>query len=140
MGLCLTIGRSDQIRSGSTVITQKQKNLASKEEARFLFSRMTIAELTILMHEFVRSKGWYEPDSPKVQSPRNLASSLAIEAAEILEHFQWREEIHDKEALAGELADVALYLLQLASVSDIDLEQAILTKLAINQTRHWPTP
>ena len=39
--------------------------------------------------------------------------------------------------LAGELADVALYLLQLASVSGIDLEKAIITKLSINATREW---
>lgn len=92
------------------------------------------------MHAFVRSKGWYEPDSPKPQTARNLAASLAIESAEVLEHFQWREAAVDQEALAGELADVALYLLQLASVSGIDLEQAILDKLALNQTRDWPTP
>jgi NTP pyrophosphatase (non-canonical NTP hydrolase) len=101
---------------------------------------MTLAELTTLMHQFVQSKGWYEPDSPKVQSPRNLAASLAIEAAEVLEHFQWRETSTDPDELAGELADVALYLLQLASVTDIDLEKAILDKLAVNQTRHWPSP
>ena len=92
------------------------------------------------MHAFVRSKGWYEPDSPKPQTARNLAASLAIEAAEVLEHYQWRESAGDQEALAGELADVALYLLQLASVSKIDLEQAILDKLALNQNRDWPTP
>jgi NTP pyrophosphatase (non-canonical NTP hydrolase) len=43
-------------------------------------------------------------------------------------------------ALAGELADVALYLLQLASVSGIDLEQAILDKLEQNHQREWPEP
>lgn len=92
------------------------------------------------MHAFVSSKGWYEPDSPKPQTARNLAASLAIEAAEVLEHFQWNESVGDRQALASELADVALYLLQLASVSDIDLEQAILDKLALNQTRDWPAP
>ena len=60
-----------------------------------------------------------------------------LEAAEILEHFQWREEAKDKKELASELADVALYLLQLASVSGIDLEQAILDKLKINASREW---
>jgi len=90
------------------------------------------------MHEFVAGKGWYEADSPKVQSPKNLAMSLAIEAAEVLEHFQWQERPNDKAALAGELADVALYLLQLASISGIDLEQAILDKLAHNKGREWP--
>ena len=43
----------------------------------------------------------------------------------------------DKEELASELADVALYLLQLASVTEIDLEKAILDKIEINKTREW---
>lgn len=92
------------------------------------------------MHAFVKSKGWYDHDSPKQQLPRSLAISLVLEASEVLEHFQWREETADKQALAGELADVALYLIQLASISDIDLEQAILNKLEENQTRDWPAP
>lgn len=96
----------------------------------------TIDELTELMHNFVRSKGWYEEDSPKEQSPRNLAVSLSLEAAEILEHFQWSEEFV-KEDLAEELADVALYLLQLASIAGIDLEKAILDKLEVNAKREW---
>jgi NTP pyrophosphatase (non-canonical NTP hydrolase) len=101
---------------------------------------MELDELEDRMHAFVKSKGWYEDDSPKQQNPRNLAASLVIEAAEVLEHFQWREETADPQALAGELADVALYLLQLASVSGIDLEQAILNKLDENQSREWPAP
>ena len=101
---------------------------------------MELKELEMRMHTFVDSKGWYDADSPKRQSPRNLAISLAIEAAEVLEHFQWREEVIDRPALAGELADIGLYLLQLASVSEIDLEQAILDKLAQNQDREWPEP
>jgi NTP pyrophosphatase (non-canonical NTP hydrolase) len=101
---------------------------------------MELRELEDRMHAFVASKGWYDPESPKPQTPRNLAASLAIEAAEVLEHFQWREDIPNKAELAGELADVALYLLQLASISGIDLEQAVLDKLALNQTREWPDP
>ncbi len=101
---------------------------------------MEMKELEDRMHEFVASKGWYDDDSPKEQTPRNLAISLAVEAAEILEHFQWRDEIDDRHALAAELADVALYLLQLASISDIDLEEAILDKLAENRGRTWPEP
>ncbi len=96
----------------------------------------TLAELTEMMHTFVRSKGWYEPDSRRPQTPRNLAISLSLEAGEVLEHFQWRDQVDNAE-LAGELADVALYLLQLASVSGIDLEQAIRDKLATNYTRTW---
>ena len=101
---------------------------------------MELKELEMRMHTFVDSKGWYDADSPKRQSPRNLAISLAIEAAEVLEHFQWREEVIDRPALAAELADIVLYLLQLASVTEIDLEQAILDKLAKNQEREWPEP
>lgn len=98
---------------------------------------MDIKQLTEEMHHFVHSKGWYADDSKRPQTLRNLAISLALEAAEILEHFQWREDVKDKEQLASELADVALYLLQLASMSHIDLEQAILEKLKINRTREW---
>jgi NTP pyrophosphatase (non-canonical NTP hydrolase) len=98
---------------------------------------MDIKELTEEMNRFVRSKGWYDKTSKRPQTPRNLAISLALEAAEILEHFQWHDEIKDKEELASELADVALYLLELASVTEIDLEKAILNKLKINEAREW---
>jgi NTP pyrophosphatase (non-canonical NTP hydrolase) len=97
---------------------------------------MTLQELTEHMHRFVAAKGWYEPDSPRPQTPRNLAASLAIEAAEVLELYQWRDSA-DAAKLAPELADVALYLLQLASLAGIDLERAILAKLAVNYGRDW---
>lgn len=100
---------------------------------------LTIAELTEKMHAFVRSKGWYAADTKRPQTPRNLAISLSLEAAEILEHFQWRDEAQNKAELASELADVTLYLLQLAAVSEIDLEQAVLEKLKVNATREWDT-
>ncbi len=100
---------------------------------------MDLRELTEAMHAFVAAKGWYADGSPRPQTPRNLAASLAVEAAEVLEHFQWGEQASTPE-LAGELADVALYLLQLASLSGIDLEQAILEKLRLNYTRAWDTP
>lgn len=98
---------------------------------------MTIADLTEQMHALVKSKGWYEADSKRPQTPRNLAVSLSIEAAEILEHFQFTDEIKDREELGSELADVMLYLLQLASVSGIDLEDAVLRKIEVNKGRSW---
>ena len=101
---------------------------------------MDLKALEAHMHAFVAGKGWYATNSAKPQTARNLATSLVLEAAEVLEHFQWREEARDQAALAGELADVALYLLQLASVSGIDLEQAVLAKLAENGRREWPDP
>jgi NTP pyrophosphatase (non-canonical NTP hydrolase) len=97
----------------------------------------SLAELTRAMHEFVRSKGWYEPDTKRPQTPRNLAISLSLEANELLEHFQWHEDIKDKDALAGELADVMLYLMQIASITEIDLGEAVIQKLAANQNRGW---
>lgn len=100
---------------------------------------MDLRELTEAMHTFVAAKGWYAAGSPRAQTPRNLAASLVIEAAEVLEHFQWSEQASTPE-LAGELADVALYLLQLASLSGIDLEQAILDKLRLNYDRNWDPP
>ena len=90
------------------------------------------------MNDLVRHHGWYEPDSPKQQTARNLAISRSLEAAEVLEHFQWTDETKDAEGLRGELADVALYLLQLASVEKIDLEKAILDKIEQNWDRKWP--
>lgn len=98
---------------------------------------MDIKQLTEEMNRLVRSKGWYDEDSKRPQTPRNLSISLALETAEILEHFQWSDTVKDKAELASELADVALYLLQLASVTEIDLEKAILDKIEINKAREW---
>ena len=99
---------------------------------------MDIKELSHAMHDFVTSKGWYQPDTSKPQTPRNIAISLNLEAAEVLEHFQWHDQAVQRDELAGELADVALYLLQLASLCEIDLEEAIQAKLAQNYRRNWP--
>jgi 8-oxo-dGTP diphosphatase len=112
-------------------------NEATADKPRPNRNKMDIKQLTDEMNRFVRSKGWYEEHSRRPQIPRNLAISLALEASEILEHFQWRDEIKDKAELAGELADVALYLLQLAWVTGIDLEEAMLKKLEINKSREW---
>jgi NTP pyrophosphatase (non-canonical NTP hydrolase) len=97
---------------------------------------MDIKTLEAAMNAFVEGKGWYRPDSPHPQTPRSIAISLVIEASEALELFQWREQA-DKAALTSELADVMLYLLQLASLHDIDLGQAVMEKLKVNDGRHW---
>jgi NTP pyrophosphatase (non-canonical NTP hydrolase) len=98
---------------------------------------MDLKELSQAMQDFVSSKGWYQPDSRRQQTPRNIAISLCLEAAEVLEHFQWTEDVKDRPELAGELADVTLYLLQLARLTGIDLEKAVLTKLDQNYQRTW---
>jgi NTP pyrophosphatase (non-canonical NTP hydrolase) len=98
---------------------------------------MDIQQLTEEMNRFVNTKGWYAPDSRRPQTPHNIATSVVLEATEVLEHFQWSDEIKDKAELGAELADVLLYLLQLASISGIDLEQAALAKLKVNYNRTW---
>ena len=99
---------------------------------------MELESLTDAMHDFVESKGWLSDDSPKQQTQRNLAISLVLEATEVLEHFQWGDESDRPDDLADELADVMLYLLQLASFSNIDLGEAVMAKLQKNYARDWP--
>jgi NTP pyrophosphatase (non-canonical NTP hydrolase) len=98
---------------------------------------MDLSQLTQAMHEFVRTMGWYESDSPRPQTLRNLAVSLNLETSEVLEHFQWADSLKDPQSFSDELADVMLYLLQLASLSGIDLEKAVLSKLERNYHRIW---
>lgn len=98
---------------------------------------MEIKELTEQMHKFVGTMGWYAADSPRPQTLRNMAISLSLEANEVLEHFQWSDHLENPDELAGELADVMLYLMQIASVAGIDLEQAVLNKLEHNYHRTW---
>lgn len=98
---------------------------------------MDIKQLTQEMHRFVRTKGWYETGSTRPQTLRNLAISLCLESTEVLEHFQWIDEPNDPQDLSGEIADVALYLMQIASLAGIDLEQAVLAKLEQNYRRTW---
>lgn len=98
---------------------------------------MDIAQLTKSMHDFVGAMGWYRPDSSRPQTLRNLAISLNLEASEVLEHFQWDEDLKDPQSFSDELADVMLYLLQLSSLAHIDLEKAVLAKLEKNYQRKW---
>ena len=74
---------------------------------------------------------------------RSLAISISIEASELLEHFQWlssEEAIaNDKQGIEEEAADVLIYLLQLASVLDIDLKEAAKKKIQKNALK-YPLP
>lgn len=89
------------------------------------------------MDEFVNAQGWYDENSKHPQTLRNLAISLVLEASEVLELFQWQDSINNRSALEEELADVLLYLLQMAKIANIDLEQATLAKLKKNHDRTW---
>lgn len=87
-----------------------------------------------------------ERDWNRFHSPKNLAMALSVEAAELVEIFQWLTEAEsvalDNErrgALADEIADVQIYLLRLAAVTGIDIESAVETKLVKN-ARKYPPP
>lgn len=84
-----------------------------------------------------------ERDWMKFHDPKNLAVSITIEAAELLEHFQWKDkkavEQHireNRDEIADEIADVAMYLAELADNLGIDLIQAMETKLEKNAKRY----
>src|SRR6185295_18017652 len=88
-------------------------------------SATTIQELKELIATFRDERGWKGEHTPK-----NLSMSIAIEAAELMEHFQWTGyKQDDKQAVADELADVLLYCLNLADVMDIDVATTYRDKL-----------
>lgn len=85
-----------------------------------------------------------ERDWAQFHSPRNLAASVSIEAAELLEIFQWSaiEPPFDSETqarLRDEIADVAIYLLLLSDRVDVDLVDAVEQKIAKNRQRFKPS-
>ncbi|MBE2237130.1 MAG: nucleotide pyrophosphohydrolase [Caldilineaceae bacterium] len=99
----------------------------------------TVDDLRRAVHDFVAARGW-----ERYHTPKNLAMSIAIETAELMEHFQWLtiEESQARVAndaaraeIADELADVLIYALSFANSSGIDVSDAIFRKLARNQTR-----
>lgn len=97
-----------------------------------------IEELQAALRRFAEERDWGQ-----FHSPKNLAVSLSIEAAEVLEHFQWLTEEQSRtlddtqrQAVAHEIADVLLYLLQLADRLDIDPIRAGREKLALNAERY----
>lgn len=84
-----------------------------------------------------------ERDWDQFHSPKNLAAALSVEAAELLEHFQWLGEAESRELpaarrarVAEELADVLLYLVRLADKLDVDLAAAAVAKLAQNAAKY----
>lgn len=84
-----------------------------------------------------------ERDWAQFHAPKNLAAALAVEAAELLEPFQWMKEEDsralDAETLAAvreEMADVLLYLVRLADVLDVELISAAVDKMAKNAVKY----
>lgn len=101
---------------------------------------MDLQTLTEQLRDFARRRDW-----GKYHSPKNIAMALAVEAAELMEPLQWltEEESRQPDAatrahLADEMADVLLYLLQLADALDVDVLQAAFAKMERNETRFPP--
>ena len=76
-----------------------------------------------------------ERDWKKFHTPENLAKSISIEAAELLEHFQWQKE-YDENEVAEELADVLIYCLYMADAMDFDVKEIILNKMGKNALKY----
>ncbi len=100
----------------------------------------TLTELSELVADFINTRDWN-----KYHTPKNLAMSISIEAAEIMELFQWvtteeaSENVHKdpslKKALEDELADVLIYLLSMVNTCNIDIATAVRSKLSENESR-----
>jgi NTP pyrophosphatase (non-canonical NTP hydrolase) len=101
-------------------------------------SQHQIEVLRDKLRQFAAERDW-----DQFHSPKNLAMALSVEAAELLEHFQWLSDA-ESAALAPEkrvkvreeLADVLLYLIRLADKLDIDLATAAADKLNINAQKY----
>lgn len=97
-----------------------------------------IKELTKKIKQFRDERNWLQ-----FHNHKDMALSLVLEAAEVLEHFQWKspEEVVNhgknlKNEISDELADVAIYLFELADNLEIDLQEAIIRKLEINDKKY----
>ncbi len=88
-------------------------------------SDVTFKEIADLIQKHLEERGWEH------NPPRGLATSIALEASELLEHYQWSDKpVGNKDELAGELADIFIYAFQFAQVNNIDIPAAITKKLA----------
>ena len=100
----------------------------------------TVAELRGMIARFVAERDWEQ-----FHSPKNLAMSVAIEAAELMEHFQWidvpesrqvAEDPQRLQAIGEELADVVSYALALANALDLDVSDAVGRKMVKNAAKY----
>ena len=103
-------------------------------------NQTTISTLRAAVAAFVDARDW-QP----FHSPKNLSMSIAIEAAELMERFQWLtteeaqvavENPDERAAVADELADIVIYCLSLSNSLDLDVSSAVLGKLQTNEHRY----
>ena len=98
----------------------------------------SISELTARINEFRDARDWKQ-----FHNPKDMAISVSIEAAELMEHFQWKTDTectehikNNREAVADEMADVAIYLFELADLMKMDLGKEMLRKLEKNAAKY----
>ena len=98
----------------------------------------TLGELRKCLREFAHQRDWEQ-----FHSPKNLSMALIVEAAELVEHFQWLtpEQSHAlpeniRREVELEMADVFIYLLRLADLLGVDLVEAANHKIEINAVKH----
>jgi NTP pyrophosphatase (non-canonical NTP hydrolase) len=101
----------------------------------------TLADIRQAVREFRDARNWRQ-----FHSPKNLSMSIAIEAAELMEHFQWlttgqataliKDDPETKTAITEELADVLIYCFSLADMIECDIAEIILDKLAKNDEKY----
>ncbi len=92
----------------------------------------TLQELKDLITKFREDRNW-----GKNHTPKNLAISIAIEAAELMEHYQWETyQNQDEVAIREEMADIFIYCLNFATIYDFDIASAILEKIAKNEKKY----
>ena len=105
-----------------------------------LDDRTTVGQLRQAVDAFVDARDW-QP----FHSPKNLSMSIAIEAAELMERFQWLttdeaqaavQDTTERAAVADELADIMIYSLSLVNALDLDVSSAVLGKLETNEHRY----
>ena len=96
-------------------------------------ARTTLQELRAEVQQFNSDRDWHQ-----FHTPKNLAASIAVEAAELLEHFQWADEppAERRPQVAEELADVLIYCLTMADALEIDLSQTVHQKLVRNAAKY----
>ena len=94
------------------------------------------------LREFANERDWEQYHSPK-----NLSMALSVEAAELVEHFQWLTESQssspgalDTNELANEIADVQIYLVMLADKLGVNIDLAVERKIAANALKYPPPP
>lgn len=97
-----------------------------------------LVKLRAAIRIFVAERDW-----DQFHTPKNLSTALCVEAAELLEHFQWlqtgnKDELNETklEQVRHEMADVLVYLICLADKLDVDLSAAVIEKMAINRAKY----